>query len=204
MNVRNRFGIAIATVALGVVGTFGLTGCGPGASTAASAALSPEATALTALGFSDSDVTTAGSADGTDASPDTTPPSSPNGKDVGKNVGKNKHPLLRRLAIRRGLGKHVQHGEITVSTKDGDKTIEVQRGVITAISSTSVTVKCTDGFTMTWTIGSPIRVIEHRSTVQPSDLAAGDTVGIAGVKDGSTNTAKLIVIPNAAKSATGS
>lgn len=200
MNVRNRFGIAIATVALGVVGTFGLTGCGLGASTAASAALSPEATALTALGFSDSDVTTADSADGTDASPDATPSSAPNGK----SASKKKHPLLRRLAIHRGLGKHVQHGEITVSTKDGDKTIEVQRGVITAISSTSVTVKCTDGFTMTWTIGSPIHVIEHRSTVQPSDLAAGDTVGIAGLKDGSTNTAKLIVIPNPAKSATGS
>jgi hypothetical protein len=200
MNVRNRFGIAIATVALGVVGTFGLTGCGLSGSNAASAALSPEATALTALGFSDSDVTTADSADGTDASPDATPSTSPNGK----NAGKKKHPLLRRLAIRRGLGKHVQHGEITVSTKDGDKTIEVQRGVITAISSTSVTVKCTDGFTMTWTIGSPIHVIEHRTTVQPSDLVAGDTVGIAGVKDGSSNTAKLIVIPNAAKSTTGS
>jgi hypothetical protein len=200
MNVRNRFGIAIATIVLGVVGTFGLTGCGPGASNAASVALSPEATALTALGFTDIDVTAADSADGTDASPDATPPRSPNGK----NAGKKRHPLLRRLAIRRGLAKHIQHGEITVSTKDGDKTIEVQRGVITAISSTSVTVKCTDGFTMTWTIGSPIHVIEHRTTVQPSDLVAGDTVGIAGLKDGSANTAKLIVIPNGAKSTTGS
>jgi hypothetical protein len=199
MNVRNRFGIAIATIAIGVVGTFGLAACGVGGSTAAttaSTALSPEATALRALGFTDNDVT---ADDDTTASPDPSASDAPNATDGNG----RKHPLLRRLAIRRGLAKNIQHGDITVSTKSGDMTIEVQRGVITAISSTSLTVKCADGFTETWTIGSPIHVIEHRTTVQPSNLVAGDTVGVAGIKNGSTDIAKLIVIPNA-KTTTGS
>jgi hypothetical protein len=191
MNVRNRFGLAIATVALGVVGTLGLTACGPAA--AATTSMSPEASALTALGFSDTDVTAGGTTpDG--AAPD----ASPSAK-AKKGDGKH-HPLLRRLAIRRGLARHIQHGEITVTTKDGDKTIEVQRGTIADISDTTVTVKCTDGFTMTWTFGSPIHVIEHRTTVQPTDLEAGDIIGVAGIKDGDKDIAKLIVVPNAAKS----
>lgn len=188
MNARNRFGIAIATAALGVIGTLGLVGCGVGTTDTASASLSPEATALTALGFTDTDVTTA---DGVDPASDA-PPSH-----AARRGNRGKHPLLRRLAIRRGLGKHIEHGEITVSTKSGDKTVEVQRGVITAISDTSISVKCNDGFTMTWTIGSRIHVLEHRTTVQPNDLVAGDVVGVAGVKDGSANVAKLIVVPNA-------
>jgi hypothetical protein len=57
---------------------------------------------------------------------------------------------------------------------------------------------------MTWTFGSPIHVIEHRTTVQPTDLEAGDVIGVAGIKDGDTDTAKLIVVPNAPKSTTGS
>jgi hypothetical protein len=194
MNVRNRFGLAIATVALGVVGTLGLAACG--AATAATTSMSPEATALTALGFTDTDVTAADDGSGDATAPD----ASPSAK---AKVGK-RHPLLRRLAIRRDLAKRVQHGEITVSTKNGDKTIEVQRGTITDISDTSVTVKCADGFTMTWKFGDPIHVIEHRTSVQPDNLEAGDVIGVAGIKDGDANVAKLIVVPGPKSSGSGS
>jgi hypothetical protein len=95
------------------------------------------------------------------------------------------------------LGQHVEHGEVVVQTKKGDKTVDVQRGTVTAITGSSVTVKSADGFTQTWAFGSPLRVVEHRATVQPSEVKTGIQIGVAGVKNGSTVTANLIVIPEA-------
>ena len=57
--------------------------------------------------------------------------------------------------------------------------------------------KSTDGFTLTWTFGNPIHVLEHRSSVQPSAVKVGMAVGVAGGKDGDTAVARLIVIPRA-------
>jgi len=186
MNLRYRLGVTVATAALAAIGLVGLAACTP--SQAVSAAMTPEATALTALGFSDSDVTatneTAG--DSTEATPAAS--AAPNHRP--------RHPGLRRLFIRRGvLGKHVEHGSVTVQTKKGDVTIDVQRGTITAISSTSMTVKSSDGFTLTWTFTSTMRVIENRSTIQPSAVKVGETVGVAGERNGSTENVKLVVIP---------
>jgi hypothetical protein len=58
-----------------------------------------------------------------------------------------------------------------------------------------VTVKSADGFTQTWTFGTPIRVVEHRTTVQPSAITVGTEIGLAGARQGSTVTARLIVVP---------
>jgi hypothetical protein len=180
--------MALATATLGAVALLAVAGCGLQAANAA-ADMTPEASALTALGFSPDEMVPAA---------DTTPSPSASGAAHGGASGnaKAKHPALRRLTIRRALARNVEHGEVVVNTKDGDKTIDVQRGTITAISSTTVTVKSSDGFTETWTFGSPIHVIEHRTTVQPSNVATGETVGLAGTKSGSNLTATLMVIPN--------
>lgn len=186
MKLRNRLGMAITTVAIGVIGTLGLTACGPTADAITS--MSPEASALTELGFADTDVT----ADSDASLPITDPSATP----TASKTDRQKHPRLRRLAVRRlAMRPHVEHGEVTVTTKDGDKTIDIQRGTVTAITDTSMTVKSTDGFTLTWTLGTPIRVIEHRTTVQPTDVAVGAVVGVAGTKDGDVTTARLVVIP---------
>jgi hypothetical protein len=185
MNLRTRLGVTIATAALGAFGLLGMAACSPSAGSDQSQAMSPEATALTALGFSDSDVT----GDSTTGASATTPPS------TGPNGHRN-HPRWQRLLIRRALGRHVEHGQVTVETKDGDKTIVVQRGVITALTSTGMTVKSTDGFTLTWTFDPSMRVIENRATIQPGDVKPGETVGVAGLQNGSENDAKLVVIPN--------
>ena len=47
---------------------------------------------------------------------------------------------------------------MAVQTDDATLTVVAQRGVVTAIDATSVTVKSTDGFTLTWIFGSPITV----------------------------------------------
>jgi hypothetical protein len=192
--------IALATTALGVVALLGVSACGQlgnAASGAAATDMSPEASALAALGFSNEDVVPAAD---TSPSPDATgtPAPAASGK-AGRKGALANRPLLRRLTIRRALARNVEHGEMVVQTKDGDKTIDVQRGTVTAISSTTVTVKSTDGFSETWTFGNPIHVVEHRTTVQPSNVTTGETVGVAGTKSGGTLTASLLVIPDATK-----
>ena len=56
-------------------------------------------------------------------------------------------------------------------------------------------MKSTDGFSLTWSYGDKLRVVERRATVQADDLAVGDEVGVAGTKDGDAASARLIVIP---------
>ena len=169
--MKKRLWLALTVATLGLVG---LAGCDTtGTSTAD---LSPEAQALAALGVNPADLAAAPST-GPSAGPG--PSTSPGGK----------HPRLR-LKLR----KNVLHGEATVQTKEGLKTIAVQRGTVTAITDTSVTVKSTDGFTQTWTFGPNLSVVEHRATVQPSAVKAGTEIGVAGPHEGSTYTARLIVL----------
>ena len=197
MKLRSRFGVTIATAAIGAFGLLGVAACSASPSSQASlATMTPEATALTALGFADSDVAgDAGTAANAPADVTATGSPSPDAS-AAPNKGNRRHPGLRRLLIRRAtMAKHVEHGSVTVQTKNGDQTIDVQRGTITAINSTSMTVKSADGFTLTWTFGDKMRVMENRSTIQPTDVKAGETVGVAGEKNGSTETARLVVIP---------
>jgi hypothetical protein len=168
-----RLHIALATAALGAAALIGVAACGQ----AAPDSLSPEATALTALGYPGQDLVPA-------ADPNASP-----------STARKAHPRARPLTVRRALRRNVEHGEIVVKTKDGEKTIDVQRGTVTAINSTTVTVKSADGFTLTWTFGKPIHVIEHRTTVQPNNVTTGEQIGVAGTKSGSTVTAQLILIP---------
>jgi hypothetical protein len=191
MIVRTRFGLVIATTALAALALFSTAACSGTPAAAAAAALSPEQSALTALGFSTDDVSTTGVTPTTNAS-----------AGPGK-TGTAKHPRLRRLAIKRlALRGHVEHGQVTVQTKTGDQTIDVQRGTVTAITSTTMTVKSTDGYTLTWTTSGPLTVIEHRTAVQPGAIAVGDLVGVAGTQTGATANAKLIVVPNKTPAAT--
>jgi hypothetical protein len=201
MKLRSRIGITIATTAVGALGVLGLAACSPSAPAATT--MTPEATALTALGFADSDVNGAAAdasndaANQPNAAADVTATAGASASaSAAPGRGNRRHPGLRRLLIRRAtIARHVEHGSVTVSTKNGDETIDVQRGTITTISSTSMTVKSADGFTLTWTFGDKMRVLENRSTIQPSDVTAGETVGVAGEKSGSTETARLVVIP---------
>jgi hypothetical protein len=188
MRMHRRIGVA-AVIGLAA---FGLAACGSGGTSASgesgttavevAADLSTEGQALAALGFPAADLEPAGY-QAADPSPS---PSA--GK--GDRQGRHKRHLNRVL-----LRKNTLHGEVVVQTKDGTKTLAVQRGTVTAINDTTITVKSTDGYTQTWKFGDPIRVFERRNTVQPKDIAVGTQVGVAGTKDGDTSTAKLIVVP---------
>ena len=197
-------------VAVGVasaVALLGLAGCGrldrssaPAADSAsATTDLGWEAQALQAIGLETADLAPANAA--TDPAPAASAPvpnpaaaiapSASAKAGAGDAGSKRRHRLLRFA-----FGKSALHGEAVVKTDDGTKTVVVQRGTVTAIDATSVTVKSTDGFTLTWTFGTPITVIERRSQVQPSAIAVGTQVGLAGDKAGNSPSARLIVVPN--------
>ncbi|MBO4205297.1 hypothetical protein [Micromonospora echinofusca] len=180
----------LAAVALGVSGCGG-TG-GPGAGSAAGpvvdvvAALGAEGQALAALGFDAADL---------DVEPVAAPaPSASTGPERGprgeRGDGWRKRHQARVLLRK----KNTLHGEVVVQTKEGTKTVAVQRGEVTAVDGKSVTVKSSDGFTMTWSFGENLRVVERRTTIQPSAVAVGATIGVAGTKDGTTAVARLILL----------
>lgn len=94
----------------------------------------------------------------------------------------------------RHLGKRVLHGEFVVQTKDGDKTVDTQLGVITAVSATSVDVKSGDGFTQTWTLTSTSKVRGAKKAGTAADLKVGATVRLIGPKSGADATVALAVL----------
>jgi hypothetical protein len=177
-----RTRIALTLTTLGLAGLLGLTGCGAGAAPAgapavAAADVTDEAYALTAVGLTT----------GLEAEP---APSASAGGDKGKGKDKDrKHPGVRRF-----LRKNTLHGELTVQGKKGVRTVVVQRGSVTAVDATTVSVKSSDGFTQTWTLGDKLRVVQDKKTVEATAIKTGAEIGVAGAKDGDTSVARLVAI----------
>ncbi|GAA2539838.1 hypothetical protein GCM10010435_03970 [Winogradskya consettensis] len=82
------------------------------------------------------------------------------------------------------LRKNTLHGEITVQVKEGTRTVVVQRGTVTATDAKTLSVKSSDGFTQTWTLGDKAKV--------QGTLKTGAEVGVAGRKDGDATVARLV------------
>jgi hypothetical protein len=183
----SRRSAALAALALAGAGLLGLTAC-QAASPASSdvspeiayelAALDADEQAVAALGFDPVEVALA-------AAPAPSASASPGAR----RGERHRRPLAREL-----LRGRVLHAEAVVQTKEGIRTVVSQRGSVTEVDGDSVTVKSADGFTLTWTYAENLRVVEHRRTVQPSAVAVGAEVGVAGAKDGDRAAARLIVL----------
>ncbi|MFB4304694.1 DUF5666 domain-containing protein [Actinomadura sp. GTD37] len=87
------------------------------------------------------------------------------------------------------------HGEATVQRKDGFHLAAWQRGEITSVSATGVTVRSADGVSWTWTADGKTRVRKDREKSALKNLANGDQVVVAGERSGNTRTARLIRVP---------
>lgn len=175
----------------------GATACGPadvaGATGQAAAEFTPEGEALVALGFDPSEVAAAEPGFAAAAiAPSSTVAPSPSGKgDKGRLADWRK-----RRAVRVLLAKNTLHGEAVVQKKDGTTiTVLVQKGVITELTADHVTVKSADGYTLTWTLGDQLRVVEKRKSVQPSEVKVGQQIGVAGAKQQDDVVARFILIP---------
>ncbi len=182
MAVMTRTRMALILPTIGLAGVLGLAGCGAGSTSAAAVAgtdVADEAAALQQVGFDT----------GLQDTPDPSASASTGAKPA---PGQRK---MRRKAVRQYLRGNTLHGEVTVQTKkNGVRTIVVQRGSVTSVTGTSVTVKSTDGYSLTWTLAAQVTVVQSKKKVATSALKTGDQIGVAGTKDGSADDARLIAI----------
>ncbi|MEU7904298.1 hypothetical protein [Actinoplanes sp. NPDC049118] len=173
-----RTRIALTLTTLGLSGLLALTACGVGAATsgaspATGADVAEEAYALQAVGLETA----------LEAGPAATASAGP------ADDKQRRHPGVRRF-----LRKNTLHGELTVQGKDGVRTVVVQRGTVTAVDATTVSVKSSDGFALTWTLGDKLRVVQDRKAADAAAIKTGAEVGVAGAKDGDKSVARLIAI----------
>jgi hypothetical protein len=75
------------------------------------------------------------------------------------------------------------HGDFVVSSGSGTQTMRLQTGELTAVAGDSITVKSTDGYTSTYTIGTGVDV---------SGLTQGETVRVMATVDGDTAMATWV------------
>jgi hypothetical protein len=86
------------------------------------------------------------------------------------------------------------HGQVTVGSTDGPKTIAFERGTVQSISGGSVVVKAADGVTWTWQVGSEARLYRNGQKVSADVLATGQRVAVLGLVTGGTDQARRVII----------
>ncbi|MEU4688372.1 hypothetical protein [Actinoplanes sp. NPDC023714] len=100
----------------------------------------------------------------------------------------------RPRAIRKLLRKNTLHGEVVVQGKEGERTIVVQRGEVTAAGDDGFTVRSTDGFEQKWSYGDPVRIVRDRKKAERDAVTDGAKVAVGGVRDGESVAARLVVL----------
>jgi hypothetical protein len=93
--------------------------------------------------------------------------------------------------------RQLLHGERVVKDKNGTIiTVDVQRGTVTAVSSSSMTIRSSDGTTWTWTLNGDTKVRgANLNKEATSNIKVGDTVVVAGQRTGDTRTARAVGDP---------
>jgi hypothetical protein len=103
----------------------------------------------------------------------------------------------------RGLGPAAGpaiHGENTVPDgKGGYQTIDDQTGTVSAVSTTSITVKSADGFTKSYTVTADTVVDAKRDGI--SSIKTGDTVYLSATVTNGTATATSVTDTSLVKTA---
>jgi hypothetical protein len=89
------------------------------------------------------------------------------------------------------------HGEAIVKDPSSGATViqDFQTGKVTAISSSSMTVRSADGTTWTWTLSADTRAHKGFADLSVSAIKVGDTVAVSGIRSGDTRTAQHVADP---------
>jgi len=164
-HLRIAGAVLAATVAMA-----GLVGCGRLREQPADTDLPWDAQALLSVGMTTDDVV---------AAPDDQDGTTPH----------RRHPRLRYLF------QHTLHGEATVQTDEGTITVVAQRGTVTEITDDSVSVRSSDGYSLTWQLSDRTVVVVDRARSEIGNVAVGAKFGFAGSRDGDAVTARLLVVP---------
>jgi hypothetical protein len=103
--------------------------------------------------------------------------------------------LLDRLAHRK---RRALHGEVTVKTDEGVKTVVFARGKVTAVSGSSLTITSEDNVATTFALNGDTRFGTRFALQSKDDVKVGVQATAAGEKQGETVTARRVVVnPNA-------
>jgi hypothetical protein len=90
---------------------------------------------------------------------------------------------------RGGLPARIEHGEATVITDQGDRVIDLQRGIVNSANSGQLTVRSADGFTATYVVDNSTKIRKDRKAGDISQVVANDRVLVLATKAGGTITA---------------
>jgi hypothetical protein len=99
----------------------------------------------------------------------------------------------RGAGWRHALGRRVLHGEVTVQTKEGVKTLVLAYGQVTALSKDAITVKSSDGVETSFGIDGDTRFGFRNEPAPAAELKVGEDAFVAGEKSGDRATAKRVV-----------
>jgi hypothetical protein len=120
-------------------------------------------------------------------SPTTTQPPGATAGKAGSGV------LGRGAGWRHGLARRALHGELTLQTANGTRTVVVARGQVTALSGDAITVKSADGVSTSFKLNGDTRFGFLREPAPRAELKVGDTVWVVGTKSGGATTATRVV-----------
>jgi hypothetical protein len=93
------------------------------------------------------------------------------------------------------LGRGMLHGEFVAKDQNGKiTTMVVQHGTVTAVSTSSISLKSEDGFTGTYAVGTDTRVRVGGGPGAISGVKTGNQAWVVATKSGSTSTATVLVV----------
>jgi hypothetical protein len=104
---------------------------------------------------------------------------------------------------RHALGRRVLHGEVTVQTRDGVKTLVMAYGQVTALSKDAVTVKSSDGVETSFGIDGDTRFGFRNEPAPSAELKVGEDAFVAGERSGDRAVAKRVVSGDLARRSAG-
>jgi hypothetical protein len=94
---------------------------------------------------------------------------------------------------RHALGRRVLHGEVTLETREGVKTLVMAYGQVTALSRDAITIKSADKVETSFGIDGATRFGFRNQPTPSAKLKVGEDALVAGEKSGDRATASRVV-----------
>ena len=122
---------------------------------------------------------------------------------AGPGNAKARAGALGRAGWRHALGRRVLHGEVTLQTQEGTRTVVMAHGTVTALSKDAITVKSSDGVETSFKLDGDTRFGFRNEPAPSAELKVGENAFVTGEKSGGTATARRVVSGELARRGAG-
>src|SRR5919107_768663 len=119
-------------------------------------------------------------------------------------VSADRSKVKPRVGWRHALGRRVLHGEVTLQTQEGTRTVVMAYGTVTALSKDAITVKSSDGVETSFKLDGDSRFGFRNEPAPSAELKVGEDAFVTGEKLGGTATARRVVSGGLARRGAGS